>query len=257
MIPTAYLQKLDGKSNAHLIQFNDGKEYAVKFFQEGFEKSLPNEWVGYCLGRYLGLPIPFAKIIEIPEEFINQVPELAGMNLSKYQFASQYIPNCLDGHHVDTVSSITNTKSLASIILFDYWLCNYDRTRKNILLQEQAPETYELFVIDQAEVFGGYSWSLEDIETLPVGIIKSAAHELIAAFIETEEEFYEQLELIQTIPILLMEEIVSVIPDDWNVSKDEKKAMVTTLLQRRKSDLPGLVNRFIKKVYHPLRDQHK
>ena len=92
MEPIAYQKKLAGKSNAHLITFNDGNDYVVKYFQPGFEKTLPNEWISYCLGRYLGLPIPFAKIVEIPKNFSSLNPELAQMTDTQYQFASLYIP---------------------------------------------------------------------------------------------------------------------------------------------------------------------
>ncbi|MFJ5716388.1 HipA family kinase [Neobacillus sp. NPDC093127] len=252
--PLTYLRKLEGKSNAHLITFSDGKDYVVKYFQPGFEKSLPNEWVGYGLGRYLGLPIPFAKIIEIPPEFSAQVPELSEMSLAQHQFASLYIPNCLDGHQVSNVSQIINHQTLAGIILLDYWLCNRDRTRKNILLREETANSYRLAIIDQAEIFGSYSWNQFDLETLPTELLKSTTHQIMASFIEDETQFIEQLELIQTIPILLIEEIVEVIPDDWNVSKDEKKAMVTALVTRRKRILPDLMNKFIKKIYQPIHE---
>jgi hypothetical protein len=252
IVPNAYLRKLEGKSNAHLITFSDGKDYVVKYVQPGFEKSLPNEWVGYCLGRYLGLPIPFAKIIEIPQEFSSQVPEFSEMSPAKHQFASLYVPDCLDGHQVSNIRQITNQQSLAGIILLDYWLCNRDRTRKNILLHEETANSYRLAIIDQAEIFGSYSWDQSDLETLPTELLKSTTHQIMASFIENEIQFIEQLELIQTIPILLIEEIVEVIPDDWNVSKDEKKAMVTALVTRRKKILPDLVNKFIKKIYNPI-----
>ena len=49
------------------------------------------------------------------------------------------------------------------------------------------------------------------------------------------------MELIQTIPIHLIEEIVSLIPDDWMVSKEEKKAIVHTLVNRRKKMLPETI----------------
>ena len=75
--PIAYRKKLEGKSNAHLITFNDGRDYVVKYFQPGFEKTLANEWISYCLARYLGLPIPFAQFVEIPHDFSSQIPELA------------------------------------------------------------------------------------------------------------------------------------------------------------------------------------
>ena len=255
--PIAYRKLFDGKSNAHLITFNDGRDYVVKYFQPGFEKTLPNEWVGYCLGRYLELPIPYAQIVEIPIEFSLTVPELAHLSYSHYQFASLYVPGCLDGHQVPTVPQINNHHTLASIILFDYWLSNKDRTRKNILLREEAPDSYHLWAIDHAEVFGSYNWQQQEIEILPEMIIKSATHQLMALFIEKEQDFIDQLELIQTIPILLIEEIVALIPEDWLVTKEEGKAIVNTLVKRRKKILPELMWKFIKKVYRPLHVNHE
>ncbi|WP_017756713.1 HipA family kinase [Calidifontibacillus oryziterrae] len=290
MEPVAYQRKLEGKSNAHLITFNDGNDYVVKYFQPGFEKSLPNEWVSYCLARYLGLPVSFAQIVEIPTEFSAQILELQKQNSTEllkrnaqipklqkenaqiselekqnalilehlkqnyscFQFASRYIPNCSNGHQITNIAQITNHHELAGVILFDYWLCNTDRTRKNILLQEDAKDTYKLWIIDHAEVFGTYNWQLTDLDLLPNGLIKSATHQLMASFIKNEEHFLEQLEIIQTIPILLIEEIVELIPEDWFVSKEEKKAMVSTLLHRRRKILPKVMSRFIKRVYKSL-----
>ena len=174
------------------------------------------------------------------------------MSHTNFQFASLYVPNCVDGHQVSNVSKIINHQSLASIILFDYWLCNRDRTRKNILLHEESPDSYQLWVIDHAEVFGSYNWLQPDLDMLPIGILKSATHKLMALFIEDEKHFIEQLELIQTMPILLIEEIVALIPDDWGVSMAEKKGMVTTLLSRRKNILPKLMQKFILNIYRPL-----
>ncbi|MCM3764386.1 HipA family kinase [Neobacillus niacini] len=252
IMPISYQRKLDGKSNAHLITFSDGKDYVVKCLQQGFEKSLPNEWVGYCLGRYLGLPIPFARIVEIPREFSSQIPEFTGLCESQFQFASQYVPDCLNGHEVSTVLKITNNRDLAGIIVFDYWLQNRDRTRKNVLFYKESVNSWKLWAIDHAEIFGSYDWLQADIEKLPARLLKSATHQQLARFIEDENQFYEQLEIIQTTPILLMEEIVELIPDDWNVTKDEKKAMVTALVTRRHKVLPKLIERFIKQRYRPL-----
>ncbi|MBT2643171.1 hypothetical protein J7I80_13105 [Bacillus sp. ISL-41] len=252
--PVAYRRKLEGKSNAHLIAFDDGRDYVVKFFQPGFGKTLPNEWVAYCLARYLGLPVPFATLVEIPEEFAAMIPDYVQFTPAQFQFASLYVPNCLDGHQVTDVSGIVNAETLAGIILLDYWLGNRDRTRKNILLQEDTKDVYHLWIIDHAEILGSYNWEIQSIGNLPTGLRKSSAQRMMAAFIEKEEAFTEYLELIQTIPIFLIEEIVSTIPDDWMMTKEEKKAMVTVLLKRRKKILPKLLPRFIKKVFRPLHE---
>ncbi|RSD25929.1 HipA family kinase [Mesobacillus subterraneus] len=250
--PVCYRKKLEGKSNAHLITFDDGRNYVVKFFQEGFERTLPNEWISYCLARYLDLPVPYAQIIEIPQTFVSQTPELSQVATSQFQFASLYIQDCLDGHEVTEVPNILNHDKLAGIIVFDYWLSNHDRTRKNILLREESPSSYRLWMIDQAEVLGSYNWQLSDLEKMNTKLLKSATHKLIAGFIKDEQEFDDYIELTQTIPIFLIEEIVSIIPDEWLVSKEEKKAIVSALVTRRNKVLPKLIKQFIKKVYLPL-----
>ncbi len=250
--PVAFIKTLEGKSKAQLITFDDGNDYVVKFFQPGFERTLPNEWIGYCLARYLGLPVPFAQIVEIAKEFCSQIPELAEIQYTQYQFATLYVADSLNAHQVTNVSAILNDDALAGIILLDYWLCNRDRTRKNILLEEAANGVYQVWMIDQAEIFGSFNWLHEDLEKLPVEVLKSATHQLMAQFIKDEQGFFEYLEVIQTMPILLMEEIVSLIPDDWLVTKEEKKAIVNTLVNRRKKILPELTQKFLKKVYSPL-----
>ncbi|PGS50370.1 HipA family kinase [Bacillus sp. AFS041924] len=255
--PISYIKKLEGKSNAHLITFSDGRDYVVKYFRSGFEKTLPNEWVAYCIARFLDLPVPYAQIVSIPEEFSRTIPdlELEEIQLSRFQFASLYVPETLNGHQVSTVPSIVNKDQLAGIILFDYWLCNGDRTRKNILLREESLDQFKLWIIDHAEAFGSYSWLVTELETLPQKIMKSATHQFMSLFIESEEKFNEQLEIIQRFPVLLMEEIVELTPDDWLLSKDDKKAIVGRLVNRRKKILPYLKHKFVKTIYRPLHEQ--
>ncbi|GGI14797.1 HipA family kinase [Gottfriedia solisilvae] len=254
--PVSFVKKLEGKSNSYLITFNDGRDYVVKYFHNGFEKALPNEWIAYCIARYLDLPIPFAQIVQIPVEFSSKIPDLTEevINNSQYQFASLYVPNCKDGHQVSTIQHIVNARSLAGIILFDYWLYNEDRTRKNILLHEEDSNNYHLWIIDHAEVFGSYSWLIPEIENLPQKIMKSATHQLMVGFIEDEKEFKKHLNIIQTVPVLLLEEIVECIPEDWMVSKEEKKAIVGRLVNRRKKILPLLLKKFLKKIYRPIKN---
>ncbi|MEH7612861.1 HipA family kinase [Gottfriedia acidiceleris] len=255
--PVSYIKKLEGKSNAHLITFNDGRDYVVKYFRSGFEKTLPNEWVGYCIARFLDLPVPYAQIVSIPEEFSKSIPELENEEIqhSKFQFASLYVPETLNGHQVGSVPSIINNNQLAGIILFDYWLCNGDRTRKNILLREESLDHFKLWIIDHAESFGSYSWLVSELETLPQKIMKSSTHQFMSRYINSEEEFNEQLEIIQRFPVLLLEEIVELIPDDWLLSKEDKKAIVGRLVNRRKKILPYLKHKFVKSIYRPLHEQ--
>lgn len=257
--PVSFVKQFEGKSNSYLITFSDGRDYVVKYFHTGFEKALPNEWIAYCVARFLDLPIPFAQIVQIPVEFSSQIPHLTQevIDNSQYQFASLYVPNCKDGHQVSTIQHIVNSRDLPGIILFDYWLSNEDRTRKNILLHEENANNYHLWIIDHAEIFGSYSWLVPELEYLPQKIMKSATHQIMAGYIDQEKEFWKQLDIIQTFPILLLEEIVECIPEDWLVTKEEKKAIVGRLVNRRKKTLPLLLKKFLINIYRPSKKINK
>lgn len=250
--PVQYIRKLEGKSNAHLITFNDGNDYVVKFLQRGFEKSLANEWVAYCLGRYLGVPIPYSKLVEIPQDFRMDFIDYENIIPTQFQFASLYIPGCKNGHEVQSIKNLVNKESLASIIVFDYWLQNRDRTKKNILLKEDGDSSFQIWAIDHAEVFNSYNWRTTEIPYWPRRVIKSATHQMMASFIVDEMDFTKQIEIMQGMPNLLIEDAVEMIPGDWLMTDEEKKAMIGTLVNRRKKIVPKLIQSFLRKVYYPL-----
>jgi len=252
MKPLFYRKLFESKTkNAHLITFDDGDDYVVKLYKPSENKALMNEWVAYCIARFMGLPIPYAYLIEMPKEFVDNIPKVEeGLYTSK-QFANKFIPNSVNAHETE-IKSIINHRDLASIIVFDYWLCNNDRTRKNILLQEATPGKQFLWVIDHAEIFDSYSWTINDLENLPNSLIESATHQLMGSFIQDEKDLKRAVRKIQSIPIQLLEEILSFIPNDWNVSLEEKQELVKALHYRRHYILPKLVGDFVKKVYRPL-----
>jgi hypothetical protein len=252
MKPVTYRKLFDSKTNnAHLITFDDGHDYVVKLYKKSEDKVLINEWFAYCIARYMGLPVPHSYLVELSEEFIATIPNNALLQYTTKQFASKYINDSVNGHEVDVIN-IMNNSDLAKIIVFDYWLCNTDRTRKNVLLQEKIPGTHFLNVIDHADILGSLSWTINDLEHLPQTIMKSATHEMMAKFIQDEDDLIEQIKWIQAIPIQLLEEILSLIPHDWNLSYEEQQELIKSLIYRRQKILPMLVGKFIKRVYRPL-----
>lgn len=246
---SVYKKLFESKTeNAHLIQLENGHDYVIKFYKPTENKALINEWIGYCLARFMGLPVPKAEQIQLPETFFNQLPNRKGIIYTPHQFAVHYVPDCVNGHET-TVGKIVNGEDLAKIILFDYWLCNLDRTRKNILLKEKSDRVFFLYSIDQAEIFGSNAWTCDSLQTLPDTLLKSATHKMMASFIPNEQTFKEQLEIIQTIPTQFLEELFSFIPADWPLTELEKEAALQVLNIRRFQVLPKLIPLFIKNIY--------
>jgi hypothetical protein len=95
LYPVKYVQVLRG-GTAHVILFNDGKEYVVKWFGVKKErgKEVVNEYVVAKLAQLLSLPnIPF-KLVYIPEYFLKKTPELQQKSLmffTKHQRLNPYL----------------------------------------------------------------------------------------------------------------------------------------------------------------------
>ena len=181
MEPLKYMKRFESKTqNAHLILFDDGKEYVVKMHKKSAKRILVNEWLGYHLARYMNLPIPLTTFIELPKDFIEQTPQLStDVVITEKQLATTYIDNTRNAHELD-VNNIVNKDQLAGIIVLDYWMANTDRTRKNVLFTEVDSDSHHLWAIDYGDSFGSFSWEKEDLKQLPKSVMKSATHELLA-----------------------------------------------------------------------------
>jgi hypothetical protein len=244
--PIRYIKSLESnQNNVHLMTFNDQKDYVIKFYLPSQPKALINEWLGYCLAKYLQLPVPTSQIVALPEQSIHLLPNCYQLPHSKFQFASLYEKDCQNLYQVSQINNILNHTFLARIITFDYWLFNTDRTRKNILLKKQENLNYLLWIIDHAQIFGSTSWNVEELQNLSEGIIKSSTHEMMAKFIQDNEQFKREIDIIQSIPSLLIEEILSLLPEEWMLSKEETKEIIRTLQHRSYNVLPNVMNKFI------------
>ncbi|WP_138416113.1 HipA family kinase [Aquibacillus sediminis] len=238
--------------NAHQIKFDDEKKYVVKMHKRGAERTLVNEWIGYHLARYMRLPVPEVKLVEIPQDFTQQVPEFGNDIIStKKQLATPFIENSGNAHKVNA-EKIVNKDTLAGIIVLDYWLANVDRTRKNVFFEEVEAGKYKLWAIDFGDSFGSFNWTEDDLDHLPETVMPSATHRLLATFIKNEQEFTRQLDIINAIPALLLEEIMGLIPDDWGLTNQEGNKLIKTLLDRREKVLPQVIDQFVEQVYQPI-----
>ncbi|NDI36051.1 HipA family kinase [Chengkuizengella sediminis] len=255
MLPISYQRPLKSKSNhKHLVSFDNNQNYAVNFLHAGEEKSLMNEWIAYCIAKYMEIPVPEVQIIEIPTLFLDEIPNLIPYKqhyLSKNQSAILYLDESISLNEVEA-GLISNVDDLVKMVVFDYWLCNTNRTHHNVLLQNKTPGVYQCWIMDHSEIFSSLSWTADDLKNLPETVLNIAAHETLASFIPNEKEFLEQIEVIQTIPTLLLEEILSMIPEEWKMSKVEQKNVIKALNYRRHKVIPRVINQFINEIYSPL-----
>jgi hypothetical protein len=128
--PVKYVQRLRG-GTAHVLLFNDGKEYVVKWYgvKKKRQKEVVHEYLVAKLAQLLSLPIIPFKLVYIPEDFIKKTPELKQKKhnyISRYHFGYVYIENCTVFENVRenplSETEVKNRDMLAGITVFDQWL---------------------------------------------------------------------------------------------------------------------------------------
>jgi hypothetical protein len=143
-----------GITRPFLCRGDDGQQYFVKGHGAG-RRALISEWLAGHLGLRLGLPIPAFVQATIPAEFrFSARDDILDLGAGTVGFGSQLVPN------VDELSFLfieqIDPKLRAKILLFDWWVCNGDRTlspdggNPNLLW---LPREQRLHVIDHNLAF--------------------------------------------------------------------------------------------------------
>src|SRR3954467_4338219 len=143
-----------GITRPFLCRGQDGNRYFVKGSGAG-RRALIAEWIGSQIGQTLGLPVPQFCQMLVPQEIIEfsareDIHEL-GAGIA---FASRLVENTDELAYL-FVEQI-DPKLRARILLYDWWICNGDRTlsaeggNPNLLWVHRDSK---LFVIDQNLAF--------------------------------------------------------------------------------------------------------
>ncbi|HEX3856329.1 MAG TPA: HipA family kinase [Verrucomicrobiae bacterium] len=139
-----------GVTKPFLCRGDNGLQYFVKGHGAG-RRALINEWIAGNLGRRLGLPIPDFQLASIPAELINFSARDDAHDLGVgVGFASQLVENADELSYLFIEQIPLELR--AKILLFDWWVCNGDRTltpdggNPNLLWVHRD---HKLFVIDQ------------------------------------------------------------------------------------------------------------
>ncbi|WP_394236017.1 HipA family kinase [Niallia oryzisoli] len=251
--PVQFIETLPG-GTAHVILFSDGNNYVVKW--NGTEsrraKEVINEYVVSKLGMLLSLPVVPFQPVYISSEFINKTPELQSTRYSfnpGLQSACLFIGGSITLKEVYTSltakTEIQNHDMLGAMVVFDHWVFNYDRTLRNVLMEQHSDGSYYFHMIDHGKCFpGGYTWTPQTIiEKRNKKLSYRETYQWIISILNGED-FTSFIEKIAAIPHELIYEVIQSIPEEWQVSTEERAALVTFLIEQ-KSNLPTLMESFI------------
>lgn len=236
--PVHTIQKMQkGHSRPHLIRFNDGNDYVVKFKNNPTgTRMLVNEYVAGKLAMLLNLPVVPFRTVYITRKFIEANASLFQSGFrSGYQFASlfikdsTYLPKEFDSNQP---INITNREQLSGVIAFDYWLGNIDRNRKNLLLKSIPGIGYEFYMIDHGHCFMDSMWTVETLKAMPdMSDSWRKAHRHYIFLLQGDGGIAAYIKRIIEVPRKVLESVVRSIPADWDVSEIEREALIEFLVE--------------------------
>jgi hypothetical protein len=119
----------EGSTQPYLCKCDDGRLYVLKSKPSMPPRNLLAEFISGCLADDIGLPIPEFKIVFVPEELVEYMPELQSEICTGHAFASQYIEGAValtfTQSRNETIVPIEQQKL---IYAFDKLILNADRT---------------------------------------------------------------------------------------------------------------------------------
>lgn len=253
--PIRIVKPMAGKSEPHLVEFSDNLQYVVKFKNSRHgTRALVNEYVVGELAKILTLPVAPFRIAHFSNVFMNQQPTLTQYGFEAgNQFASLYIKNCRglpreEGHVFPTAEEIENATDAAGIIVLDLWVSNVDRGSQNFLLEFLPDERYHIYMIDHGNCFPrGFYWTINTLKETPKKVYKTTSNLWCASLLKNREEFTPFLKAIQSIPDQKIKEIMQTIPEDWQITGQEREALAVHLINGKKV-LPSLIQKFSAKI---------
>lgn len=136
-ITTRYVMPLhEGGSLPAIVEADDDGLYVIKFRGAGQgPKALIAELVAGEIGRALGLPVPEIVFMELDPLLGRSEPDFEIQELIKastgLNLALDFLPGALAFDALDVQSGVVDSELASSILWFDAYITNVDRTARN------------------------------------------------------------------------------------------------------------------------------
>ena len=201
----------EGGSLPAIIEADDDGLYVLKFRGAGQgPKALIAELLAGEIGRLLGLPVPEIVFVQLPPDLARTEPDAEIQRLigasSGLNLALDYLPGSVT---FDPLLFRPDSRLASSIVWFDAFVCNVDRTVRNVNMLVWHKN---LWLIDHgAALYFHHAWNRHDQHSgSPFPLIKD--HVLLRLAGSIEEVAAEMPERLGP---QALGAVIELIPDSW------------------------------------------
>jgi hypothetical protein len=257
----AFLRKMRGGAQAHLIEADDGRFYVVKFQNNPqHRRILINEWIATAVFEHLRIQCAPNAIVELTPDFIASNPELY------IQMGTRRIPaepgwhwgSCYPGHPDrlavydflpdQLLAKVSNQQDFLGAFVADRWLGNTD-SRQAVFFRAQLKEFdtgssvhplkkgFVARMIDHGFSFNGPYWDFPDAPMQSM-YYRAAVYECVTGL----ESFAPWLDRLTALPMEVIDAAWRGMPPEWIPPEDQERGewLVEQLAKRRRR-LPRLI----------------
>ncbi len=251
----AYVRKMRGGAQAHLLAADDGNWYVVKFRNNPqHPRVLVNELLSSTFLQYLKVAIPEFAIIQVTPAFLEAHPEvyfqLGARRVAVdpgWHFGSRYpgdpsrtaiydfVPDAL-------LPQVVNLEDFRAALVFDKWVANADG-RQSIFYRArlQGPGAhggagFVARMIDHGYAFNGPHWEF------PEGPLQGLyARPVVYAAVRSLDDFQPWLDQAMHFPEEVIDRAWKHIPGEWIAGEEDALYRLLEQLIERRRRLPDLI----------------
>lgn len=231
----AYIEPFTSVTSPHLIEFDDGEYYVVKFKDNPWgHRVVVNEYVVSRIASLLGFSHKTGKLVYVSQQFIDDEPHAQGLK-EGIQFGAPYFDDFID-FSPENVKELKNAKDLGQVPVLDTLFCNNDRHPGNILVVHEGrvgTRSARFYLVDHSHAFEGKDWTIETLEELAKTrelYVDTVDFRVVPQRMASFEPFLVKLASLKTSAI---KDVIDSIPNEWDLDRYEKQALLEFISTRK------------------------
>lgn len=227
-----FLRRWPSYSKPVALACGDGREYVVKTRQAG--RAIVNDHVLAHLGFILGAPVGAPKLVDIPTELTSLEPQLTDLPAG-IAHGTLFVRNCSDRQWIMHANVMENRNRFALLAVLYGWGYAGDT---QLIYGNDPPHL--VYSVDHGHFFpGGPNWQVSTLaQAAPAHLEQSIVSECGL----TEAEQKGALLALRSINETAIIRAVAAPPEDWEISLDERVALVIFFLSRRQELLASFTD---------------
>lgn len=219
----SFLKGWRTKAEPVWLKCSDGENYVVKGRQAG--RQIVNDQIVARLGIALAAPVGLPKLVEVSSELIEIEPRLSHF-LPGIAHGSLWIPDCFDEYELLGTGEPENRPRYARLAVLYGWVTANDR---QFLFSKNPPRL--VHSVDHGHFFAGEpDWTSNSLKDNLNPAIPDDFKSCCFSF----DEFKIMKDALQSVTEEQILQAVASVPEEWELTMDEREILVEYLLTRQK-----------------------